>query len=102
MRFCTFGAFAEISEGLEGLIHISQIANRHIASPKDELTIGEVVKAKVIGIDTEKKHVNLSIRALLEDDEPVEAPAEEAIVEEAPVEEAAAEEAAPAAEEAAE
>lgn len=72
MRFCTFGAFAEISEGLEGLIHISQIANRHIASPKDELTIGETVKAKVIGIDTEKKHVNLSIRALLEDSEPAE------------------------------
>ena len=94
VRFCTFGAFAEISEGLEGLIHISQIANRHIASPKDELTIGEVVKAKVIGIDTEKKHVNLSIRALLEDDEPVEA-AEEATEE-------VAEEAAPAAEEAAE
>ena len=89
VRFCTFGAFAEISEGLEGLIHISQIANRHIASPKDELTIGEVVKAKVIGIDTEKKHVNLSIRALLEDDEPVEA-----------TEEAVEEEAAPAAEEA--
>lgn len=93
VRFCTFGAFAEISEGLEGLIHISQIANRHIASPKDELTIGEVVKAKVIGIDTEKKHVNLSIRALLEDDEPVEA-AEEAVEEEAaPAAEEAAEEA---------
>ena len=91
VRFCTFGAFAEISEGLEGLIHISQIANRHIASPKDELTIGEVVKAKVIGIDTEKKHVNLSIRALLEDDEPVEA-AEEAVAEEAAEEAAPAEE----------
>ena len=95
VRFCTFGAFAEISEGLEGLIHISQIANRHIASPKDELTIGEVVKAKVIGIDTEKKHVNLSIRALLEDDEPVEA-AEAAEEAEETVAEEAAEEAAPA------
>lgn len=78
VRFCTFGAFAEISEGLEGLIHISQIADRHIASPKDELTIGEVVKAKVIGIDAEKKHVNLSIRALLEDSEPAEDQPEEA------------------------
>ncbi len=95
VRFCTFGAFAEISEGLEGLIHISQIANRHIASPKDELTIGEVVKAKVIGIDTEKKHVNLSIRALLEDDEPVEV-AEAAEEAEETVAEEAAEEAAPA------
>lgn len=77
MRFCTFGAFAEISEGLEGLIHISQIADRHIATPKDELTIGETVKAKVIGIDEEKKHVNLSIRALLENSGDAEKAADE-------------------------
>ena len=92
-----FGAFANIIEGIDGLIHISQIADRHVEKPQDVLSIGEVVKAKIIEIDYEKKRVSLSIRALIEPKEEAEAvvpveetstAAEEAPVEEAPVEEA--------------
>ena len=62
----TYGAFARIIPGIDGLIHISQIANKHIAKPQDELTVGQEVEAKIIAIDEDKKRVSLSIRALLE------------------------------------
>ncbi len=62
----TYGAFARILPGVDGLIHISQIANKHVAKPQDELTVGQEVEAKITAIDDEKKRVSLSIRALLE------------------------------------
>ena len=62
----TYGAFARIIPGIDGLIHISQIANKHVAKPQDELTAGQEVEAKIIAIDLDKKRVSLSIRALLE------------------------------------
>ena len=62
-----FGAFAEIIEGVDGLIHISEIADHRIAKPADVLEIGQVVDAKILDIDSEKQKVALSIRALLED-----------------------------------
>ena len=71
-----YGAFARIIPGVDGLIHISQIANKHVVKPQDELTIGQEVEAKIISIDNEKKRVSLSIRALLSGEvveEPVEA-----------------------------
>lgn len=82
-----FGAFAEIVDGVDGLIHISQIALTKIAKPADVLEIGQIVDAKITEIDNEKKKVNLSIRALLEEAkaEAEAAPAEEAT--ETPVEE---------------
>ena len=64
-----FGAFAQISPGVDGLIHISQIANRRIEKPEDVLSKDEEVEAKIIDIDPEKQKVSLSIRALLNDDE---------------------------------
>ncbi len=82
----TYGAFARIIPGIDGLIHISQIANKHVAKPQDELTVGQDVEAKIIAVDTERKRVSLSIRALLPEEEA--APAEE-VVETAPVEEVA-------------
>lgn len=66
----TFGAFANVIPGIDGLIHISQIANKRIDKPEDVLKIGETVKAKIIAIDFEKKRVSLSIRALLPVEEP--------------------------------
>jgi len=84
-NFTDFGAFAHIVPGVDGLIHISQIANKHVAKPADVLKIGEKVEAKITEIDEERKRVSLSIRALL----PVEAAAEEAV--EAPAEEVAEE-----------
>ena len=74
----TYGAFARIIPGIDGLIHISQIANKHVAKPQDELTVGQEVDAKIIAVDPEKKRVSLSIRALLEDSEPAEEPAPDA------------------------
>lgn len=63
----SFGAFARILPGIDGLIHISQIADRRIEKPQDELTVGQIVKAKITAIDFDKKRVSLSIRALLDD-----------------------------------
>ena len=62
-----FGAFAEIIDGVDGLIHISQIAMTRIGKPADVLEIGQCVDAKIIEIDNEKQKVSLSIRALLEE-----------------------------------
>ncbi|MCI8331713.1 MAG: 30S ribosomal protein S1 [Clostridiales bacterium] len=63
-----FGAFAEILPGVDGLIHISQIANRKIARPAEVLEIGQEVDAKIIEIDDENRKISLSIKALLDDD----------------------------------
>ena len=74
VKLMTFGAFAEIIPGVDGLIHISQIADRRIGKPEDVLSEGEVVKAKIIKIDNENKKVSLSIRALAEPAAPVSQP----------------------------
>ena len=75
-----FGAFAEIMDGVDGLIHISKIANKRISKPADVLELGQVVDAKIIEIDNEKQKISLSIRDLIE-----EAPVEEAVEEVAEV-----------------
>ena len=74
-----YGAFARIIAGVDGLVHISQIADRRIEKPADELKVGQEITAKIIDIDLEKKRVSLSIRALIEKTEEVteETPAEE-------------------------
>lgn len=82
-NFTDFGAFAHIIPGIDGLIHISQIANKHVAKPADVLKIGEKVNVKITDIDEERKRVSLSIRALL--------PEEEVVAEETPAEETAEE-----------
>ncbi len=66
VKLMPFGAFAEVLPGVDGLIHISQIANRRIAKPEDVLTVGDVVEAKITAIDNEKHKISLSIRALAE------------------------------------
>jgi 4-hydroxy-3-methylbut-2-enyl diphosphate reductase len=80
VKLMEFGAFATVVPGVDGLIHISQIANRRIEKPGDVLTVGDVVEAKITAIDEEKHKVSLSIRAL-------SAPAPAAPVEEQPAEE---------------
>lgn len=60
-----FGAFAQIIDGVDGLIHISQIADRKVENVKDVLSVGDVVDVKIIDIDTESKRISISIRALL-------------------------------------
>jgi len=79
-----FGAFAEIVDGVDGLIHISQIAQHQIAKPADVLELGQVVDVKIIAIDEEKQKVSLSIRALLDEAQAgAEAMPEEYVAEEA-------------------
>ncbi len=75
VKLMTFGAFAELLPGVDGLIHISQIADRRIGKPEDVLSEGQEVTVKIIDVDAENKRISLSIRALLNDEE--EAPVEE-------------------------
>lgn len=74
VKLMTFGAFAELLPGVDGLIHISQIADRRIGKPEDVLTEGQEVTVKIIDVDAENKRISLSIRALLNAEEvaPVE------------------------------
>ena len=72
VKLMTFGAFAEVVPGVDGLIHISQIADHRIEKPGDVLAEGDKVDVKITDVDMENKKISLSIRALLE------APAEEA------------------------
>jgi len=78
VKLMTFGAFAEIIPGVDGLIHISQIADRRIGKPEDVLSEGQEVDVKIIDIDAENKRISLSIRALLvpSDEQPEENEAE--------------------------
>ena len=78
VKLMTFGAFAEILPGVDGLIHISQIANKRIGKPEDVLSEGQEVQVKITDVDAENKRISLSIRALLED---APAEAEEEVVE---------------------
>ena len=71
VKLMTFGAFAEVVPGVDGLIHISQIADRRIEKPGDVLSEGQMVDAKITAVDEEKQKISLSIRALL-NDEPAE------------------------------
>ena len=117
VRMMPFGAFAEIIPSVDGLIHISQIADKRIGKPEDVLEIGQEVEVKVTEANWEAKKISLSIRALIEKEEPevveevveedkpeealvystdpeveVEEPIEVEPAEEAPVEETPAEE----------
>ena len=81
----SFGAFAQIIPGVDGLVHISQISHKHIGTPAEVLKVGDVVKAKIMEIDFDKKRVSLSIKALVEP--PVAEETVEEVAEEVPVEE---------------
>ena len=63
-KFMPFGAFVELEDGVEGLVHISQISDERIAKPEDKLQLGQKVDAKIIGIDLENKKIELSIREI--------------------------------------
>lgn len=65
-RLVSFGAFVELLPGVEGLVHISEISNRHIGTPSEELSEGQEVKVKVLDVNADEKRVSLSIRALEE------------------------------------
>jgi small subunit ribosomal protein S1 len=69
-KVVTFGAFAEIVSGVEGLIHISELAEHHVENPREVVQQGEEVKVKIIEIDPDRRRLSLSLRRV-EPDEPV-------------------------------
>lgn len=98
VRIAEFGAFVELQPGLDGLVHISQCAMNRVAKVTDAVQEGQIVRVKVLSVDTEKKRISLSIRQAAEDefafeddmaDEAAEGAAEEAVepAEETPAEE---------------
>ena len=90
VKLMPFGAFAQLIPGIDGLIYISQISTRRIDKPASVLSVGDEVDVKIVSIDYEAMRVNLSIRALLEEQgiaAEVAADVEEEVAEEAPVEE---------------
>ncbi|MGN1069371.1 MAG: 30S ribosomal protein S1, partial [Candidatus Fimadaptatus sp.] len=68
VRITTFGAFVELEPGLDGLVHISQCALTRIAKVEDAVQVGDVVRVKVLDVNTDAKRISLSIRAVLEDE----------------------------------
>ncbi len=94
VRMVPFGAFIELEPGVDGLVHISQIANKHVVKPEDELKVGEVISVKVLEVNSEQKKISLSKRQAEETVEEVsseEVAAEEVAVEAASTEEVAVE-----------
>lgn len=83
-RLTSFGAFVEVFPGVEGLVHISQISHKHIATPNEVLTSGEKVKVKVLNVNADEHRLALSIKALQE--KPAAEKKQEAPVEEEKVE----------------
>ena len=87
MSVTTFGAFAQIIPGIDGLIHISQIARERVEKVADKLSVGQVVDAKITELDYDRHRASLSIKALLTEEAPEEESVEEPVEEEAPAEE---------------
>lgn len=79
-RMTDFGAFVELTPGIDALLHVSQIAKEHIEKPSDVLKIGQEIEAKIVDFNEADKKISLSIKALLAPDEDAaeEAPAEDA------------------------
>ncbi|MED2229838.1 30S ribosomal protein S1 [Bacillus thuringiensis] len=71
-RLVTFGAFVEILPGVEGLVHVSQIANRHVKNPNEVLEMGQEVKVKVLEVHAAEKRISLSIKEALEENNVIE------------------------------
>lgn len=68
-----YGAFVEIEPGLDGLVHISEIAHKRVTNIADEISVGQEVEAQILEIDTERKRISLSIKACLAPEETPEA-----------------------------
>ena len=64
-RMTDFGAFVELEEGVDALLHVSQISRDHVEKPSDVLKVNDVIEAKVVDFNEEDKKISLSIKALL-------------------------------------
>ncbi|WP_454306522.1 30S ribosomal protein S1 [Staphylococcus hominis] len=72
IRLANFGAFVEIAPGVQGLVHISEIAHKHIGTPSEVLEPGQQVSVKILGIDEENERISLSIKATLPNEDVIE------------------------------
>ena len=72
-----FGAFVQLEDGIDALLHVSQISKEHINKPEDVLKIGQEIEAKVVDLNEADKKISLSMKALLDDVEPQEEATEE-------------------------
>jgi small subunit ribosomal protein S1 len=69
-KVVTFGAFIEIVPGVEGLVHISELAQHHVENPREVVTQGETVRAKIIEMDPERRRLSLSLKRVEEGEGP--------------------------------
>ena len=76
-RMTDFGAFVQLEDGIDALLHVSQISKEHINKPEDVLKIGQEIEAKVVDLNEADKKISLSMKALLDDAEPQEEATEE-------------------------
>ena len=76
-KLASFGAFVRIDDEIEGLIHVSELAERHVGHPKEVLKEGDEVTVRIIRIDPERKRIGLSIKGVEEQDDLDWQPAEE-------------------------
>ncbi|MCD1147132.1 bifunctional 4-hydroxy-3-methylbut-2-enyl diphosphate reductase/30S ribosomal protein S1 [Peptoniphilus sp. KCTC 25270] len=79
-----FGAFVRLESGVDGLLHVSQISKEHVEKPADKLEMGQEIEVKVTDINNEDKKISLSMKALLEDDEPAAKEEKEVVAEAKP------------------
>ena len=82
VRIGSFGAFVALEPGIDGLVHISQVAPKHVEKVEDELSVGDVIKVKVLSVDPEKRRIGLSRKAVIMDERKAEAPKKEVRVDE--------------------
>ena len=69
VRIAPFGAFVELDPGVDGLVHISQMANYRVEKPEDVVSVNEKIKIKIISIDPEQKRIGLSIKQVQDEEE---------------------------------
>ncbi len=69
-RVAEFGAFVELSPGLDGLVHVSELSDRRIRAVSDVVEVGQIVRVRVLEVDEQTRRISLSMKGLLQDDEP--------------------------------
>ena len=70
-KVVTFGAFVEILPGVEGLVHISELASHHVENPREVVSQGDAVNVRILEIDGERRRLSLSLKRVEEGDQPV-------------------------------
>jgi small subunit ribosomal protein S1 len=77
-KLVPFGAFVRVGEGIEGLVHISELSDQHVESPEQVVQVGEQVRVKVVDVDVSRRRISLSTRRVAEEPEVLPEPEVEA------------------------